>query len=77
MINKVKDMKIDEAKIIKEKESLSPKKENCVTRFFTKIFCPKKNHIKEEKEVRENLTEKQIDKMVKDSFPASDPPSTY
>jgi hypothetical protein len=30
-----------------------------------------------EKELRENLSEKQIDKMVKDSFPASDPPSTY
>jgi hypothetical protein len=25
----------------------------------------------------ENLTEKQIDKILKDSFPASDPPGTY
>jgi hypothetical protein len=31
----------------------------------------------EEKELRENLSEKQIDNMVDDSFPASDPPSTY
>ena len=27
--------------------------------------------------MRENLSEKKIDKMIKDSFPASDPPSTY
>lgn len=31
----------------------------------------------EEKELREHLTQKQVDKMVADSFPASDPPSTY
>lgn len=30
-----------------------------------------------DRKLRENLTEKQIDKMVEDSFPASDPPSTY
>jgi hypothetical protein len=36
-----------------------------------------KNCIHAEKELRENLDEKQIDKMIKDSFPASDPPSTY
>jgi len=30
-----------------------------------------------EKLLREHLTEKQIDKMVADSFPASDPPSSY
>ena len=33
--------------------------------------------VKKEKELRENLTEKEIDNMVEDSFPASDPPSTY
>lgn len=33
--------------------------------------------LREEKHQRENLSEKQIDKMVMDSFPASDPPSTY
>jgi hypothetical protein len=32
---------------------------------------------KQEKELRDNLTEKEIDKMVADSFPASDPPSSY
>lgn len=47
------------------------------TKFLSKIFCRKKDNIEEEKKIRENLTEKQIDKMVKDSFPASDPPSTY
>jgi len=30
-----------------------------------------------DKEVRAHLSEKQIDNMVEDSFPASDPPSTY
>ena len=32
---------------------------------------------KEERKMREELSEKQIDKTIKDSFPASDPPSTY
>jgi hypothetical protein len=32
---------------------------------------------KPEKRLRENLSEKQIDEMVEDSFPSSDPPSTY
>lgn len=31
----------------------------------------------QEKEIREDLNEKQIDHMVEDSFPASDPPATY
>lgn len=55
-------------------------KTNCcgaIGRFFTKIFCRKRDIVKDEKEIRENLSEKKIDKMVKDSFPASDPPSTY
>ena len=30
-----------------------------------------------DKQVRENLSEHQIDTMISDSFPASDPPSTY
>lgn len=30
-----------------------------------------------EKKMRDHLSEKQIDHMVEDSFPASDPPSTY
>lgn len=32
---------------------------------------------RQEKEMRRHLSEQQIDCMVKDSFPASDPPSTY
>ncbi len=38
---------------------------------------PLKKVVEEEKRVREELTEKEIDKMVDDTFPASDPPSTY
>lgn len=30
-----------------------------------------------DKELFENLSEAQIDKMIEDSFPASDPPGTY
>lgn len=30
-----------------------------------------------DRELRSHLSETQIDKMVQDSFPASDPPSTY
>lgn len=33
--------------------------------------------IHEDRKVRRRLNEKQIDKMIMDSFPASDPPSTY
>lgn len=36
-----------------------------------------KNAAKCEKEMRENKSQKEIDKTLKDSFPASDPPSTY
>jgi hypothetical protein len=35
------------------------------------------NSAQEARKMRENLTEKKIDKIVQDSFPASDPPSTY
>lgn len=33
--------------------------------------------VREDKAVREHLSERQIDKMIEDSFPASDPPSSY
>ncbi len=36
-----------------------------------------KKLIREDKKVRKNITEDQIDKMIKDSFPASDPPASY
>ena len=32
---------------------------------------------KKSRKIRDDLSEKKIDKMIKDSFPASDPPSTY
>lgn len=31
----------------------------------------------EDKKLRENLSEDQIDDMIDNTFPASDPPSTY
>jgi hypothetical protein len=37
----------------------------------------KRKALHEDKMLRESLSEKQIDKMLQDSFPASDPPSTY
>lgn len=37
----------------------------------------KKEHAQKSREIRDNLTEKKIDKMIDDSFPASDAPSTY
>jgi len=36
-----------------------------------------KRHSAEDKKLRDNLKEHQVDNMVIDSFPASDPPSTY
>ena len=33
--------------------------------------------VQEDRELRDNMSERKIDKMVSDSFPASDPPSTY
>lgn len=33
--------------------------------------------VQHDKKLREELDERQLDKMLKDSFPASDPPSTY
>lgn len=52
-------------------------------RNIAKSFVDGLNHIsrkrciRKDKKLREALSEKQIDKMVSDSFPASDPPSTY
>ncbi|MFT3998393.1 MAG: hypothetical protein QM667_13405 [Asticcacaulis sp.] len=36
-----------------------------------------KEDLKCEKTMRDQLSEKQVDKMVDDSFPASDPPGNY
>jgi hypothetical protein len=35
------------------------------------------DYIRKDKKLRDHLSEKQIDKMIMDSFPASDPPCTY
>ena len=34
-------------------------------------------YVRKDKKLRDHLSEKQIDKMIMDSFPASDPPCTY
>lgn len=36
-----------------------------------------KDHIKVEKDIIEHQTQIEIDKTLKDSFPASDPPGNY
>ncbi len=50
-------------------------------KFFAGEYVPadksQKACIRESKRMRENLSEKQIDKTLKDSFPASDPPAWY
>jgi len=40
--------------------------------------CPShKKCIHDDKELHQNLSEEQIDHMLEESFPASDPPATY
>ncbi len=41
------------------------------------VPCRKQSQACLDRQLRDNLTEKQVDKMIADSFPASDPPSTY
>ena len=52
---------------------------SCIKNVFS--FRSKKANQNQEdqksRKIREDLSEKQVDKMVEDSFPASDPPSTY
>lgn len=53
---------------------------NAVVRAFIEGWNNQTLHkhcVHADKEMREQLSERQIDKMVADSFPASDPPSTY
>lgn len=38
---------------------------------------PRKKVVREAKKMHETLSQNQVDKMVADTFPASDPPSTY
>jgi len=51
---------------------------------FKKLACSLKNPFSKksaeaecDKAMRDNKSQKEIDKTLKDSFPASDPPSTY
>ena len=50
-----------------------------VTSFLTGFFrtTPTKTCLRADKKMREELDEDQIDSMIDDSFPASDPPSSY
>jgi hypothetical protein len=44
---------------------------------YYSVESHKEKHAREQKCRINNLTERQVDKTVEDSFPASDPPSTY
>jgi hypothetical protein len=50
-----------------------------VTAFLTGFFrtTPTRTCLRADKKLRDNLDEGQIDSMIDDSFPASDPPSSY
>jgi hypothetical protein len=37
----------------------------------------REDYVREAKHIREHLTERQIDKILEDTFPASDPPAWY
>jgi hypothetical protein len=67
----------DDAEIKKPAINLKEKCKN----FFSPLACLKRifkpNKAAKDHKMRKNLSEKQIDKTLKDSFPASDPPSTY
>jgi|GEM_PF-1194017 len=50
-----------------------------VTAFLTGFFrtTPHRTQLRHDRKLRDNLDEDQIDSMIDDSFPASDPPSSY
>ena len=50
-----------------------------VSAFLTGFFrtTPHRTQLRHDKKLRDNLDEDQIDSMIDDSFPASDPPSSY
>lgn len=41
------------------------------------LSSTRRAQIEKDQALRDHLTERQVDKMIADSFPASDPPSTY
>lgn len=47
--------------------------------FFCRLFGKSKSECCEDhgKQIIQNQSEKEIDKTIKDSFPASDPPGNY
>ncbi len=47
------------------------------TNHLRKKISSQEKTIQDERKLIAHLTEKQIDKIIEDSFPASDPPSTY
>lgn len=50
-----------------------------VSSFLNGFFrvTPHKTAMRREKKIRDGLDDDQVDSMIDDSFPASDPPSTY
>ncbi len=51
-----------------------------IASFFKGFFgggTPHRTMMRHDKRLRDNLGEGQVDAMIDDSFPASDPPSTY
>lgn len=50
-----------------------------ISGFFTGFFrrTPHSTVMRGDRKMRDNLDEGQIDAMIDDSFPASDPPSSY
>ena len=50
-----------------------------ISAFLTGFFrtTPTRTCLRADKKLRDNLDEDQIDSMIDDSFPASDPPSSY
>ena len=45
--------------------------------FLERLEKAEPYHNQKDREIRESLSEAQVDEMVAGSFPASDPPSTY
>jgi hypothetical protein len=58
---------------------MEAKMSDLIERFKTRIGYPTsaERKVQEDKEMRQQLTEQQIDKTLKDSFPCSDPPAWY
>ena len=51
--------------------------ESTEQKSIQKLHHSSQGYVHTDKKLRDELDEKQMDKMLKDSFPASDTPSTY